>query len=401
MTPSGRVGRGIRTAARDVSKRIAPEPLAAIAAAITCVAVVGIGLSLSIPLLSIEMERRGASSTLIGLNTAVAGLASVCTVPFVPRLAARIGVVPVLCLALGVGAASLAAFPFVPGIVLWFPLRFVFSAMLGALFVLSEYWIYTAAPPERRGLVMGIYATVLAVGLAIGPALITLVGTGGRLPYLAGAGLVLVGGLPILLARGLSPAIPKASGRRLSGYLRLAPAALLAALTYGAVETGIFAILPLYGLRLGYDAHGAAGLVSLVALGNVLFQIPFGWLADRVDRRAVLLAASLGGAAGSALIPAAAGSPAMFACLLFAWGGLAGTLYPVGLAALGARVASGDLAGANAAFVMLYNAGLILGPPLIGGGLDLAPPHGFAFALLGLFLAYAGVLGLAGRAARP
>ena len=368
--------------------------MAAITAAIACVAVVGIGLSLSIPLLSIEMERRGASSTLIGLNTAVGGLASIGTVPFVPGLAARVGVVPLLCFALTVAAASLAAFPFVPGIAPWFPLRLVFSAMLGALFVLSEYWISAAAPPARRGLVMGVYATVLAAGFAVGPALLAFVGTEGPLPYLAGAGLVLAGGLPILLARGLSPAVPESSGRRLSGYLRLAPGALLAALTYGAVETGIFAILPLYGLRLGYDAPSAAGLVSLIALGNVLFQIPFGWLADRLDRRAVLLAASLGGAAGSALIPAASGSPVMLGCLLVVWGGLAGTLYTVGLAVLGGRVPARDLAGANAAFVMFYNAGLILGPPLIGGWLDLAPPHGFAFGLLALFLACAGGLAL-------
>lgn len=386
---------------RRDDKRIEPAQIAAIAAAITCVAVVGIGLSLSIPLLSIEMERRGASSTLIGLSTAVGGLGSIVTLPFVPRLAARVGVVPLLCLSLTVAAASLAAFPLVPGIALWFPLRFVFSVMLGALFVLSEYWINAAAPPERRGLVMGIYATVLAAGFAVGPALLAFVGTEGPPPYLAGAGLVLAGGLPILLARGLSPSIPASSGRRWSGYLRLAPGALLAALTYGAVETGIFAILPLYGLRLGYDARGAAGLVSLIALGNVLFQIPFGWLADRFDHRAVLLAASLGGAAGSALIPAASGSPVLFGCLLFAWGGLAGTLYTVGLAALGARVPARDLAGANAAFVMLYNAGLILGPPLIGGGLDLAPPHGFAWALLALFLTYAAVLALTERRPPP
>jgi hypothetical protein len=30
----------------------------------------------------------------------------------------------------------------------------------------------------------------------------------------------------------------------------------------------------------------------------------------------------------------------------------------------------------------------MLGPPLIGGGLDLVPPHGFAWALLALFLAF-------------
>ncbi|MFC6789516.1 MFS transporter [Methylobacterium komagatae] len=363
--------------------------MAAIAAAIACVAVVGIGLSLSIPLLSIEMERRGASSTLIGLNTAMAGISSICLVPFVPRIAARFGVVPLLTLSLIVSAASLVAFPLLPGILPWFPLRFVFSAGLGALFVLSEYWINAAAPPERRGLVLGIYTTVLALGFAVGPVLLALVGTNGLWPYLTGALLVLAGLLPVLLARGLSPSVQSGAGRGVFGYIRLAPAALFAALLYGAVETGIFAILPLYGLRIGYDAQGAAGLVSLIALGNVLFQIPFGWLADRVDRGLVLLGTCLGCALGSALIPAASGSAMSLGILLFLWGGLAGTLYTVGLAALGARTSSADLAGANATFVVLYNVGLILGPPVIGGGLDLMPPDGFAYALLVLFLAYA------------
>ncbi|GJE60727.1 MFS transporter [Methylobacterium trifolii] len=373
------------------------ERTGAIAAAITCVAVVGIGLSLSIPLLSIEMERMGASSTLIGLNTAVAGAASILTVPFVPRLAARIGVVRHLVLAILLGAACLMAFPLLPGIGWWFGLRFLFSATLGTLFVLSEYWINAAAPPERRGLVMGIYATVLAIGLAIGPVLLIALGTEGLSPYLAGAGLFVAGTLPLLLARGLSPEIARTSGRRFAGYLRLAPAATLAALTYGAVEAGGFAILPLYGLRLGYDAATAAGLVSLLALGNVLFQIPFGWLADRWDRRAVLLTASLGGAACSALIPAAAGSLPWLGALLFVWGGLAGTLYTVGLALLGASVRGAELAGANAAFVVLYNVGLMLGPPIIGGGLDLAPGSGFAITLCALFTAYAAALVLARR----
>ncbi len=165
--------------------------------------------------------------------------------------------------------------------------------------------------------------------------------------------------------------------------------AVLAAALYGAVEAGAFAILPLYGLRIGLDARAAAGLVSAAALGNVLFQIPVGLLADRVDRRAVMLGASLLGALGAALIPAASGSFAALAALIFAWGGIAGTLYTVGLAHLGASLRGPDLAGANAAFVMLYNVGLMLGPPLVGGGMDLAPPHGFAWALALLFVAFA------------
>lgn len=373
---------------------------AAITAAITCVAVVGIGLSLTIPLLSIAMARMGASSTLVGVNTAVAGLASILTVPFVPRLAARVGVVRLLLAAIGLGAACLAAFPLLPSLGAWFVIRFLFSTSLGALFVLSEYWISEAAPPARRGLVIGIYATVLSVGLAVGPALLSLLGTEGATPYLAGAGLFLAGMLPLLLARGLSPGIAHDPTMRIAGYLRLAPTATLAALVYGAVETGGFAILPLYALRFGHAPETAAGLVSALALGNVVFQIPLGWLADRIDRRIVLAAASLGGGLLAALIPLAAASAPLLVALLFVWGGLVGTLYTVGLAHLGASVSGPALAGANAAFVMLYNVGLMLGPPVIGGGMDLMPPHGFAVAVAAVLLAYAAGLGAA-LARRP
>ena len=223
---------------RPASDTLDRAHVAAMSAAITCVAVVGIGLSLSIPLLSLEMERMGVSSTVIGINTALAGLASIVTVPFVPRLAARIGVVRLLILAIFIGAASLIGFKLLHDIRWWFPLRFVFSATLGVLFVLSEFWINEVAPPARRGLVMGIYATVLALGFAVGPTLLVLIGTQGYAPYCAGAALFLLGTVPIALARGLSPEIEGSGSRGVLGYVRLAPAAIFAALVYGAVETG-------------------------------------------------------------------------------------------------------------------------------------------------------------------
>src|SRR5215212_12250566 len=81
---------------------------------------------------------------------------------------------------------SFLGFRLLHDIVWWFPLRFLFSASFGVLFVLSEYWINAVAPPDRRGFVMGIYATVLALGFAIGPAVLKLVGTTGWPPYLVG-----------------------------------------------------------------------------------------------------------------------------------------------------------------------------------------------------------------------
>lgn len=364
------------------------ERIAAITAAIAYVTAVGIGLSLSIPLLSLEMERMGVSGAMIGLNTALSGVASICILPFVPWLAARLGVLTLLWLSIAVAIVSFLGFKLLFDFVWWFPLRFLFAAAFGALFVLSEYWINAAAPPNRRGLIMGIYATVLALGFAIGPAALKLAGTSGWPPYIAGAALYALAALPLLAARGLSPALEGRASRSVLSFIVAAPVATLAALVFGAAETGGFALLPIYGLWIGFKPDNAAFLVSVLALGTAAFQIPIGLLSDRVDRRFVLLASGLAGTLGAVAIPFTAGHGWAFYATLFIWSGLIGALYTVGLAHLGARFTGADLASANAAFVILYNAGLAIGPPVVGGGMDFLPPHGFAWSLAALFALY-------------
>ncbi len=88
---------------------------------------------------------------------------------------------------------------------------------------------------------------------------------------------------------------------------------------------------------------------------------------------------------------AAGGRLALYA-VLFVWGGSTGALYTVGLAHLGARFAGADLASANAAFVLLYNVGLVIGPPVAGGGMDALPPHGFPLSLAAFFALYVAIV---------
>ncbi len=357
-----------------------------IAAAILIAALVGVGLSLTIPLLSLEMERMGVSGAWIGLNTAIAGIASIIALPFVPKVAARIGIGRTLALSIATVVVTMLMFKLVFNFWAWFPIRFVFSIALGALFVLSEYWISTLAPADRRGLVMGIYATVLALGFAAGPSILALIGTSGWGPYLAGSALLLTASVPLLLARGLLPPLAEGPRRSFGAYLLALPVATFAAMGFGAVETGGFALLPIYGLRIGFDAESAAMLVTTVALGNVLLQMPLGLVADKVDKGKLLVGIAILGCIGAAALPATAGSQGWFQALLFVWGGIVGGLYTVGLAHLAARFEGPELAGANAAFVTLYNVGLTAGPPIVGAAMDVANPHGFAYALSALFL---------------
>lgn len=367
---------------------VARQFILSITAAIACIVAVGIGLSLSIPLISFALDAKGASRTVIGLNSAMGGVATLVCAPFISGWARRFGVRPVLLWAVALGIVSFLGFLVIEPLWAWFPLRFVFGVALTVLFVLSEYWINAVAPEERRGLVLSIYVTALSLGFAAGPQILTMVGTSGPAPYLVGSALFAISMLPVLIARGVAPSIEEEPSRGFAAFLWAAPAATLAALVFGAAETGAFALLPLYGIATGLDVAAATTLVSFVSLGNLVFQVPLGLVADRIDRRVVLLFCASVGAIGMATMAFVPMSRTALLILLFVWGGIVAGLYTVGLAHLGGRFRGADLAQANAAFVVMYSAGLIVGPPLAGFGMDLWPPTGLPATLAALFAAY-------------
>jgi MFS family permease len=359
-----------------------------LALAIFMMFLAGLGLALSIPLLSLEMERGGLSGFANGANTAIAGLATIVIAPQVPALVGRLGIARTAQLAIGVSATILLVFAVTP-FWAWFPLRFAFGAAVGTLFIVSEFWIVSLAPPHRRGLVMGVYATILALGFAAGPALLLLTGTAGLRPYVVGAAIFGAGALPFLSARPAPlAAAPESGGNALLSAIRAAPAATLAALLFGAVETAGFSLLPIYGLRLGLSAENAATLITAVALGNVASQAAIGSIADRFDSGRLLLAIASLGALGAVLIPLVFGTLTGLLLLLFLWGGVVGGLYTVGLTHLANRFPAERLVGANAAFVMLYSFGSVAGPAAVGAAMDGWPPHGFAWSVTLLFLFY-------------
>lgn len=360
-------------------------------AAISSISVVGIAIGLGMPLLSVILETRGHSASMIGLNTAVAGFASIAGAPLATPLATRLGVAWTMLLMIVAGALAFVGFYFAPAFWMWFPLRVVLHISLTVLFILSEFWISTSAPPHRRGLVLGIYATVLSLGFAAGPWLFSHLGSGGFQPFGVTVMLVALAAIPVLAARKESPEI-RPEGEETSGFLRyvwLVPTATVAVLVFGAVETGGFALFPVYGSRVGYSEADAALLLTMIGLGNVLLQIPIGMISDRIsDRRYLLLACATVGLLGAVFMPHFAQDWHMMAALLFVWGGVVAALYTIGLAHLGSQLSGHELASANAAFVLCYGVGMVLGPQAIGIGMDIFGPSGFGWSLAVFFGIY-------------
>jgi MFS family permease len=242
----------------------------------------------------------------------------------------------------------------------------------------------------------------MAIGFSAGPMILGAVGFDGWTPFVVCATLTTACLLPLSTAWRDAPALhaegaPAAPAWR---YFRTDPTVLFAVTLFGAIEFGVLGLLPVWGVRMGLERDAASFLVSVLILGNVVFQIPLGALADRIDRRAILVfCAATTIVAAAALPQVGAESWALWAAL-FVWGGLVAGLYTVALVELAARYRGQALVAATAAVMAAYGTGALVGPVLVGLAMDVVDPHGLSIALAAMALAYLGLALARARARR-
>lgn len=358
----------------------------ALIAAISCAAVCGIVFGLSMPLISLRLEHMTGSGLLVGLNGAAAAVSTLVMAPLVPRLMTMAPARTLVTGSLAVAAAIFLLFPFLPFVTPWFILRFAMGCFITVVFIVSETWINQIVTPRRRAFMLGIYGTALAGGFGIGGLLFAAFSTADNLPFYLGSGIFLLGILPIALLKGpqaLAPAREDSSMSAILGAAKSAPAAILAGLAFGAIETLIFSMLPVYADRIALDPVSIGMMVFAVAMGVLCFQIPLGWIADRTGRRSTLLVIALIATLGPALVWIAGTRLGVLLPILFVHAGVASGLYTVGLSLLGERFTGGRIAAANAGFVFAYGLGSLLAPPAAGVAMDGFGPAGLLVVLAG------------------
>lgn len=365
----------------------AAERRASLIAILSACGAFAIGMGLTLPLLSLILERRGFPGSVNGLNLATAGLAAFFVTPQVPRLMRTFGTATFMAGSLILSATALLALFQVQSLWAWFPLRFALSVGLNGLFVASEFWINQLANDSNRGRYISLYGACISGGFGVGPAILSVLGTHGVAPFAIGSAMLLLALVPVLIARKAAPQLDETPGPSTLTVLRMAPAILSAALVFGAIDAGMGGLFPVYAVRSGYTETHAALAITAMSIGSFVFQYPLGILADRMNRRTLLILCASTGVAGAILTPFAIATPILTYLLLFFWGGIIMGVYTIGLTLLGERFKGRDLASANATYVMLYAIGLLSGPMVEGVALDAWNPHGLmvVLALISVF----------------
>lgn len=331
----------------------------------------GLTYGLSAPLIALELAEAGYSESFIGANAAMYAVGVLLAAPFMPRLFGRFGFGRLARNAL-VGAGSiLLLFPVSPFLWIWFPLRAALGAMSETLFVVSETWLNHLASEASRGRLLAIYMTALSCGMALGPAILALVGRHEIWAFVIGALITFAACIVLVLGKPKEPAANDGEIGNPFRYLRLVPVAVASAALNAALEAAGLSLLPIYAVNLGWPEQSATILLTVLLIGSITMQLPIGWLGDRMPRSKLLVLLALLATIGAAFWPMALAHAWLAYPVLFVWGGIFVGIYTTTIAMLGDLYEGSELVGIYALLSVAWGAGAFAGPFLSGAVMEM------------------------------
>jgi len=342
----------------------------------------GLAIGAIMPLITISMEFRGEDANDIGYVVAAAPLALMLTGPFVNPMVRMFGLLGSMLLGTLVIVGTMIAMPFWYGVTEWFVLRFTAGVGIAALWILSETWVNALATKENRGRIIAMFMFVMSLGFGLGPVLVTVIGPGEFKTFFIAAAIIATSMIPLVMARKVAPDLGKPAKWSFARAFRVAPLVMATAVLAGVTDSAQISFIPVYGVRMGQEADMALYMLVAIVAGTVLSQIPIGLYSHRIDRNKLLVLCLLITFVLGAAVPFVLDNPVILWPVLVLWGGSAFALYSIALILLGDRFPASELAGANAAFVCVFEIGSVAGPVAVGHAMEIMGPNGMPMVLV-------------------
>ncbi|WP_289997463.1 MFS transporter [Photorhabdus laumondii] len=341
------------------------------------VAVIGIVIGLTIPMIALRLNSQGIDELYIGLISAAPALGVLLSAPVVQKIVALVGKKHVMMIATGVSAGSLLPLLGSLPMELLFPLRLVTGAASGLMICLGETWINELSEENKRGRVLAVYTTVFTVSQLLGPSIIAFYGIADKTPILI-CTLIHIFSLVLFVMVDQKkgdelPQYGKKSNFSIVQFVKIAPAICGGVLFFSFFDGIILSMFPIYGMSCGYTEAVAALMISVVLAGDAVMQLPFGWLADHMNRMRLYQICGVATLGASALLPFVMTYQYLIWPLLIVLGATAGAIYTIALVQIGQYFSGNDLIVANAAAAMLWGIGSLFGPLLAGIASSVTP----------------------------
>lgn len=318
-----------------------------------------------------------------------------------PRLMGSIGHSRTFAVFTAMGAMGLLAHTIWQDPYFWALLRVASGFCIAGCYTVIEAWLNAKITNEIRGRAMGTYRIVETGGALGAQLMIAVLEPVHYVSYNILALFCCASLLPLTLTQASQPETPAAPRLRPSLAWKCSPLAVIGVLVAALSAASFRMVGPVYGQDVGLAIDQIAYFLAAFILGGAIAQYPLGWLADKFDRRWVLIWLS-GAAVGSCAITiAVSGSgtaSVMFAAALFGF-----TTFPIySLSAAHAHdfATSSQRIELSAALIFFFALGATASPYLVAELVELFGPSA-QFVLVALGHVGLIAFGLTRMRARP
>ncbi|UAA39174.1 MFS transporter [Paraneptunicella aestuarii] len=270
----------------------------------------------------------------------------------------------------------------------------------GGQITLYQYWCSQYCSQMfsgNQGMVLGIFATAISLGLAVGPYFqAELLSMATYFPLLQqwqlnnASGLILLfgvlGTLPVMMIYRSAPHRQTIESYSFVDCYRRTKGAMLAIVTTGCCFFSCTGFLVLYGLDNQLD--DAPYLFSAFILGALMLELPIAAISDRVDRKYMIVLCIMVSMSCVSFLPIAITHFYYAVTLLFIWGGFMGAIYSVALALISELCEQDGLLVSSCTYTLMENIGGIIGLILTGLFTTLIGGDALVYVLMAACLAY-------------
>ncbi|WP_439137801.1 MFS transporter [Roseicyclus sp.] len=215
-----------------------------------------------------------------------------------PRVMGEVGHSRAFAAFTAMGAIGLLAHMMVIDAYAWAVMRAASGFCVAGCYTVIEAWLQAKTDNANRGRTMGTYRMVDTGGSLIAQLMIGVLAPADYVSYNLLALLCCAALLPLTLTRVPQPDTGPAPRLRLGLAWGLSPLAVVGVIVSGVSGASFRMIGPLYGTQVGLSADQIGLFLAAYVLGGAFAQWPAGWLADRYDRRRVMVGFSIFSIAG-------------------------------------------------------------------------------------------------------
>ncbi|GAC1667556.1 MAG: MFS transporter [Steroidobacteraceae bacterium] len=341
-------------------------------------------------LLPLRFSAMGMPEGVIGLLATAEALGFLAGCLYAHKLIAPVGLERAYATFASIKSAAIVGLYFADSAPSLALLRFLIGINAAGLAIIVESWLNALVPNAHRGRVLTVYVLVYGLFYGVGQLFSqTLNVRGPELLLIAGISTTLAL-VPLVAIDVRAPVLPRRVKLDILKALRTSPVSVTACLLNGLILTAFTTVGPLLGVRIGFDQRHTVLLMACVSLGGLFLQWPIGYFSDRIDRLHALIGLGLGilGVAAALVWTGQRVPFALLAVLFGMFGGLAESLYAVGVAHANDRAAATDYIALSSTLLFVWALGSAVGPPLGTYAIQLFAPRTFFIYVIVLTLCF-------------